>query len=477
MDDFLEPSKRDNVRERRRAGMQKKLRDGARLEGFPETSVIKAEVKHAMCKLQAIRDHVISHGYLADMPHQLKVEATTAVVGIIAYNSFAGRSGEWTAMQRQHVVHQYKKNADHLICPQHKTALVYGHLAKFVPPGSWRAFEVYNALPGKTSDLFLDPTSADSAVVSFSSFLKRFGNIHFCMADPPNSNLIRKMFHSVLIRMSREGTAMSLMQKVDAHSADVAKQVYSISSVAADAKLAKMLYEEIMGDPVEWPTSEELGRITCTADSIVQVGSALQGLTWDVAEDADEPEEVFQLIPLADGYGFSGSPEYTQRGCEAIVVFEEVAETADEPETQLSAESAAFVAAHPSQNADTILQQGLASGELPVGTSHHTIATYLASVGRHLLTHTEKAFIEANVPHGSAGDVIYPGKASLEGIINDGQRSGDLSKAVTFDAVKSHIRKLIKKSGKQPDKNAGKQSDKKVGKHTKKKKSAVADLD
>lgn len=61
--------------------------------------------------------------------------------------------------------------------------------------------------------------------VPFSSFLKRFGVRYFGVPETPTSNLIRKMYHSALLRMSREGQAMDLMRKVHAHSAEVARKV------------------------------------------------------------------------------------------------------------------------------------------------------------------------------------------------------------------------------------------------------------
>lgn len=49
-----------------------------------------------------------------------RLNATTAMVGIIYYNAFAGRSGEWENMQREYVVEQIAAGADHFLCNEHK---------------------------------------------------------------------------------------------------------------------------------------------------------------------------------------------------------------------------------------------------------------------------------------------------------------------------------------------------------------------
>ena len=106
-----------------------------------------------------------------------------------------------------------------------QTADTYGTLAKYVPAGSLQAMNVYIHLPGKESNLFLEPASNAVEHVSVAQHLKRFGRMFMGVEDPPNCNLIRKQYHTKLLRMSREDEAMKLMEKVDAHSAHIAKKV------------------------------------------------------------------------------------------------------------------------------------------------------------------------------------------------------------------------------------------------------------
>jgi hypothetical protein len=158
---------------------------------------------------------------------ECRLEAATALVGVIFYNSFAGRSGEWELMQRSHVKDHLDKHNTFLLCPQHKTVATYGTLAKHIPAGSWHAFRLYLDLPGKRTDRFIEPPTATSTQASVAGLLKRFGVIAFKTEDPPNSNLIRKMFHSCLLRISRDKDA--------------------ITTPEDDSKLAHMLYTEVFG--------------------------------------------------------------------------------------------------------------------------------------------------------------------------------------------------------------------------------------
>ena len=74
--------------------------------------------------------------------------------------------------------------------------------------------------------------------------LKRFGLLNFQGHDAPNSNLIRKMFHTKLLHLTQQGKAWGFFERVDAHSASVAEKVYATSTPASDAKLGSILYEE-----------------------------------------------------------------------------------------------------------------------------------------------------------------------------------------------------------------------------------------
>ena len=139
-----------------------------------------------------------------------------------------------------------------IACKDYKTAEHYGELAKWIAPGTRDAFEAYINLPGPSCPLFLQ-SSVGAGVPSIGACLRRAWKTFITGFEPPATNLLRKKFHTDLIRMSRQGAALSLLKKVDAHSEQVALRVYTVSSVADDAKLGELLYKQVFGDPVPWP--------------------------------------------------------------------------------------------------------------------------------------------------------------------------------------------------------------------------------
>jgi hypothetical protein len=160
-------------------------------------------------------------------------------------------------MTKAHAQEQIEKGLDYFVCTQHKTCKTYGDLAKWVAPGTIKALECYMGLPGKTSNLLFDPVGMGTQAISISFCLNRFAAF-FPTFEPMNSNLIRKQFHTTLIKQSREGKCLDLLSKVDAHSTSVAKAIYCTTTPAKHAKLGKyFFFEEVYGKPVHWPMQQK----------------------------------------------------------------------------------------------------------------------------------------------------------------------------------------------------------------------------
>ena len=86
----------------------------------------------------------------------------------------------------------------HLVCGKHKTAKYYGSIAKWTPPGLQEAFVVFCEVPGKTSDLFFEPSRGDPAGhFHFGSALKSFGSIYTPGFEFPRINLLRPAISQV----------------------------------------------------------------------------------------------------------------------------------------------------------------------------------------------------------------------------------------------------------------------------------------
>ncbi len=144
------------------------------------------------------------------------------------YGTFAGRSGEWQLMTRADVEEKMRRGDRALACGQHKTAKYYGSIAKWIPEGLRQAFITYCALPGKQSERFFEPVEGTSCHFHMHSCLKAFGRAYTPRHEFPRVNLVRKMFHSVLCNISREGEAMHEIGRADGHSASMGLKTYAL---------------------------------------------------------------------------------------------------------------------------------------------------------------------------------------------------------------------------------------------------------
>ena len=260
---------------------------------------MRADVKAAMVDL-----HLMSRQ--SGPTDSTKAAANIAIIGILYLNGFAGRSGEWQIMKKAYVLEQLDAGADHLIWSNHKTAKVYGDLAKWIAPGTATAIRVYLGLDGKVSNLLFEPVRATTQHACVNYCLRRFGEVYFPGREAPACNLIRKMFHTSLMQMSQQGKVLDLLSKVDAHSKRVAKDVYTCATPGDDAQLGKILFEQVMKDPVPWPTTEELDNALPDAKARV---SALTELAFavplaDESEDDDQREYCCEkeMLVLLDEY-------------------------------------------------------------------------------------------------------------------------------------------------------------------------------
>ena len=117
VDEVLSVYNKQGLKCRTEADSKKKRLDASRLQNFPALKTIKAALQDAMIGLGVLSKRRSGHTRLG---FSERLNSTTAMVGIIYYNSFAGRSGEWETMTHEHVLTQLSAGADHLLCNEHK---------------------------------------------------------------------------------------------------------------------------------------------------------------------------------------------------------------------------------------------------------------------------------------------------------------------------------------------------------------------
>ena len=225
-----------------------------------------------------------------------KAAANIAMVGIIYLNGFAGRSGEWQKMKRAYVQDQLNMNCASLTCKEHKTSNEYGELCKWISRGTAEAMKTFLMLPGKTSDLFLEPVRASTSHTAVHSCLKRFGEIYWPTHQAPACNLVRKLFHARLKKMSHKNKVWNLISKVDAHSEEVASKIYAVSTAEDDVELGKFCSKPCSVIPYHaWPTEAEEAHAGGGHEERVSSVAAIVAVEPDPIDSEDEDLHAYAI--------------------------------------------------------------------------------------------------------------------------------------------------------------------------------------
>jgi hypothetical protein len=310
--DTIEPWKNRALDAKKRQSLGRQAAGGSRLDGFPPIAECKAAIRQAMCDLATISEKAAA---TSTITVREKFLANAALAGIIAYGTFAGRSGEWHLMDRVKVQSEMENGDDKLICGRDNAANYYGSIAKWVPPGLRQAIIVYCNLPCKTSSKLFEPVreSGDAAKhFYFGPALKAFGKHYTPSREYPRINLLRNMFHSVLVNGSREESLMDIIGKAGGHSAGMGMKTYALMGAAQDAAVGELVYKKVFGEPVPWPYRTKIDDTKATLDTALNV----MGAIMDQAEDENfsDDEEVDAIertenaqpggiayLPIADG--------------------------------------------------------------------------------------------------------------------------------------------------------------------------------
>ena len=200
--------------------------------------------------------------------------ATSNMVGIIFLDGFAGRPGEWQSLALSKIDQFRASSESYFTVNEHKTARVYGELAKYIAPSVRAAIDCYASLPrpiaayaaqdDAAADLFL--INGIGGAIRISERLEVFQVRHFGHTGSEGSEtpkitptLLRKAFHSTLMRLtSTEDRVLDILEILDGHRKSTALRHYVLRDPSHDAKLARQLTEAVFGASVPWPGVAEL---------------------------------------------------------------------------------------------------------------------------------------------------------------------------------------------------------------------------
>ena len=279
------------------AGKKMAREMGERLDNLAKYEDFIVAVKKAMIALHLLSEDTKDGKELTE---EQKVAANIFIIGIIYHNGFAGRSGEWKRAKKQHFFDQIEKGLEYIICPDHKTARYWGELAKYLFPGTVEALKVYLALPGKLTDLLLEPVREGTVSADVVRSLKAFGADFLPGFERPACNMIRKKYSSEYIQKTREGEFIKLLEKGDAHGSGVILDTYAITTAKNDATVGKKIHLMVFGDAVPWPSPEELSEAEKNrVYDYVEKAARQRAGAEDTSEDEPFPKVLRAVAPTS----------------------------------------------------------------------------------------------------------------------------------------------------------------------------------
>ena len=253
--DVLKPLCRRTLKARAIDENRLREEDAERLLKLPKAEVLREVVREAMIDLHHVWEDCRARG--APTLYNKGI-ANTIMIGLVFCNSYAGRPGEWTRLRRCQVEEMINDEMTLLTFKKHKTAWKYGSLGRHVPPGNRAAMAKMLDIHPATAELFFDPPRLETKLVSCNALLRRFSAVYAPEYQPIQATLMRKLFHSKALEEPTADRMFEELCKADKHSLKVGKRNYVAANAAQDARRTAAVYKVILGDPVSWPTAEEL---------------------------------------------------------------------------------------------------------------------------------------------------------------------------------------------------------------------------
>ena len=291
--DILTPHTTILSKARRASNAAKNRYDQERLSNFASVDAMKKAVGEAFVDLYVIHRQFQKQDA---MPPNVRFAVNVILAGILYLNGFAGRSGEWQIMLLSHVVDQLGKGIDYLVCPNHKTASTYGELAKYIAPGTVEALKLVIKLPNRGTKKLFEPAKAETELVYIAGALKKFGKVYLPDYQAPGVNLMRKFFHTELMKHGAQDKALEIISQIDAHSKGVAERTYVCKSIQEDATKAKFLVQTMLDGAAEWPSKNVLATSQRTFEEVMKKFAR----TTNNDDDDDDDDSDASSVNIAE---------------------------------------------------------------------------------------------------------------------------------------------------------------------------------
>ena len=125
-------------------------------------------------------------------------------------------------------------------------------------PGNLVAFGKLLQVHDKDAKLFLAPPRTTSKKIVMANLLSLYTAVYLPGWQELGATLARKFFHSEELDKTAYDQFFKELCDVDKHSVPTGKAKYKISKKEAEAQKALLVFRTMLGEPVPWPSDEEL---------------------------------------------------------------------------------------------------------------------------------------------------------------------------------------------------------------------------
>jgi len=291
--------------------------DEKALQSFPSLHRIQSECRIAYIKLKILAKHCVDKGSATPQERGL---ANRWIVGTNHSNTFHGRKHEWEILKEEYMSEVLRNDEDHFGCKEHKTAKCYGEIIKLLTPGVKGGMRTYHSIPrpAQETKLFFVPARPTTKKFNIPWYLKAYNQEHFADCETkPSSNLWRKYYHEKLVELTQDKEkCKEFLVILDGHSRKVIDKHYVFKNPKHDVALANKLVDEILVEPVPWPSDEDVEAFleekgTSAEEYINELLS-----NSDVAEEEevdDEDEANLRNWPSGQNFGKDFGKVFVQK--------------------------------------------------------------------------------------------------------------------------------------------------------------------
>ena len=244
------------------ANQARKELDEQRLENYMSLATAKETLLEAMIDLRLVARIHKDATYLSSFWQRV---ASVAMAWQMVVPGTFCRSGELNGLYESEVLESRASGSEFVTIHRHKTAKTTGKLGRHFQPAMWSATDCYLALPPlegsnytPENKPFLRPALCSMKDAGLHKLLKTGGRI-FCPKNTfPRTDLQRKWISEAVCEDENVEKGRQWIAQFNAHTLATQEAPYVLEGPKRQATNAKFMIETFFGEPVEWPSDEQL---------------------------------------------------------------------------------------------------------------------------------------------------------------------------------------------------------------------------